>query len=116
MVYCLMIRERALIDFLKTYGEFLVKTGRIEMESGESIDVLIREALDPNNFLKNIQSLPKEYVVEILQIFNSLAEIGRSRFEHMDHRDKIRVGEELIAISDKLRRILEMREGLEKGG
>ncbi len=94
------------VNFLKAYGEFLETVGRVEKESGKTVEELFKEALKPENYSKLVKNLPKDLLGEFFYIMLSIASLHIKKINEMTPEEKIEIGKQIVELSKRLEEVL----------
>jgi len=97
------------IDLLRVSGDMLIATGKLQNKSQKLYDYALKVGEDPQSFLAMfVEKIPAEKLKPLLNLMLRLTSVF-SRMkdsEKLNGNEKIALGEELVQISDEMKRII----------
>lgn len=97
----------AMVDFLRIFGDMLVKVGKFERSVGRSIDEYFRDVLKPDALAEALKEAPPEVTSEFFLILLEMSALsGLKNVERLPPDEKIKVGNKFKELSKRIRNLL----------
>ena len=109
-----MLKEysETLVLLLETIGKTIKMIGEIERKTKKNIEEIMREFLKPETLVEISRKVPSDVFGEMMSLMLEIATLRLRDFSKLTSEEKIKLGEKIIDLAEKLRKLLNKLEAI----